>query len=44
MNLDIKTLIKNKTSRERREVFDKWYKPVNSNISGLRHSLAEFFR
>ena len=36
--------MKNKTSRERREVFDKWYKQVNSSISGLHHSWAAFLR
>ena len=42
MNLNIKTLIKNKTSRERGKFMINGIKPINSGISVLHHSSAGF--
>jgi hypothetical protein len=42
MNLNIKTLIKNKTSRERGKFMINGIKPINSDISVPHHSSAGF--
>ncbi len=44
MNLDIKALIKNKTSRERGKFLINGMKPINLNISGSHRSLAGSWR